>query len=115
MGGGKLQSLHRLIMKVTNSKINIDHRDGNGLNNQKYNLRICSQSDNAKNQKLSRINSTGFKGVHYFKQYNKFMAQITVNYKKVFLGYYDDKTEAAKAYNIAAIKHHGEFAQLNTL
>ena len=106
--------MHTLIM---NTPINfeVDHKDHNGLNNQKYNLRICTHSQNVKNSSKRSDNTSGYKGVFWYKQTNKWAAGISVNNKRIHLGYFEHKEDAAKAYNIAAIEHHGEFAQLNIL
>jgi hypothetical protein len=91
----------------------IDHIDGNGLNNQKSNLRACTHQQNQMNRALSKNNSSGFKGVSLYKGRNKWNSYIKVNYKKINLGYFKTKEEAALTYNAAALKHFGEFANLN--
>jgi hypothetical protein len=100
--------LHRYIM---NNPINqvVDHKDGNTLNNRKYNLRICSRSDNCKNNKLSKRNSSGAKGVYWEKRLEKWMAAIVSNRKFKNLGYYDDFEEAVKARKNAEEQYFGEF------
>jgi len=113
---GETHLLHRFILGLKkHSKFIGDHKDGNGLNNCRSNLRICTQKDNSKNQKVSKLSVTGFRGVHWYKAYSCYMVQITVNYQKIFIGYFKDKIEAAKAYNEVASKHHGEFAKLNEI
>jgi hypothetical protein len=102
--------MHREIMK-TPEGMDTDHRDGNKLNNQKYNLRICTNSQNQSNKRTQRNNTSTFKGV--WKSGNKWTASINVRKKRIHLGSYIDKSEAAKAYNAAALEHHGEFARLN--
>lgn len=110
---GKEFKLHRIIMLVTDSKLKIDHIDGNPLNNTKTNLRVCSTAQNAKNTSLRRNSSTKFKGVSLIKSTNLFRAYITVDYKSIHLGCFKTSQEAAIAYNEAAVIYHGEFAKLN--
>ena len=107
--------MHRLITNNINTKMQTDHLNGNGLDNRKINLRICTTSQNSMNRGLQINNTTGFKGVNYDKFSNKFRAQIRVNNIYKNLGYYIDPKDAARAYNAAAQKYHGEFANLNKI
>ena len=69
---------------------------------------------NSRNQKIRRKNNTsGFKGVYWHKARKKWRVQITVDGKNMHLGSFDDKKDAAQAYNDAAVQYHGEFAKLN--
>jgi hypothetical protein len=104
--------MHRLIMK-TPKELLTDHKDGNGLNNQKYNLRICNYAQNAVNRKGR--GKSDYLGVRVVKRKNKnkFLASICKNYKTILLGVYDNEIEAAKIYDNAAKIYHGEFARLN--
>lgn len=110
---------HRLIMCVLNSpKIFIDHRDRNGLNNQKSNLRITTFSQNACNTSFLNKSNTGYRGVYQYKSgkmKGKITACIKINNKRIFGGYFDSAIEAAKRYNELAIIHHKEFARLNPI
>jgi hypothetical protein len=92
-----------------------DHINGNGLDNRIINLRICTQSQNLRNRGASINNKTGYKGVSYDKKSNKFKAQIRVNKKNITLLTTNNLIDAARAYNNAAIKYFGEFAQLNVI
>lgn len=113
--GNKHISMHRVIMKITDPKIFVDHIDHEGLNNRKYNLRLCSNSDNKKNVR-SRIGSTSkYLGVNWHKPLNKWRAGIKFNGKNIHLGYSHDEKEAALLYNKFAKKYHGEFANLNSI
>lgn len=103
-------AMHRLIMGNPRGKF-VDHIDGNQLNNQRSNLRLCTNSQNLRNQKINSRNTSGYKGVTFRKDRNKFRAIILDR----FIGYYDTAIDAAKAYNQAAIKEFGEFARLNIL
>jgi len=90
-----------------------DHEKGDTLNNRRENLRLATNTENCRNQKRRNTNTSGYKGVWHDKRRNKWLAQIKVNGKNIFLGYHDDPLDAAKAYNDAATKHFGEFARLN--
>lgn len=104
--------LHRLIMKCkkNDGKV-IDHINGNTLDNRKVNLRICTIGQNATNQAKRRSNTSGYKGVTWHKQDKLWQAQIMVNYKRIFLGLFEDPKEAHKAYCDASKKYHGEFGR----
>ena len=105
--------MHRDILSITDSNVRVDHADHNGLNNQRYNIRIATISQNACNQIIRKNNTSGYKGVYKYK--DKWTAQIVINKKKTNLGIFISKVEAAKAYNNAALEYHKEFASLNTL
>jgi hypothetical protein len=109
------ESMHRLLTKNNDKKLVTDHINGNTLDNRKSNLRICTISENSKNRKISINNKSGFKGVKYIEKLNKYRAEIYNNKKCYSLGYYIDPIDAARAYNNAAQKYHGEFAQLNVI
>lgn len=114
-------SLHRSIVYLNNNFIlddstDVDHIDGNPLNNLIYNLRECNDSQNQMNKrKCKQTTSSKYKGVSFFKRDKKWKAEIYVNRKNLFLGLFVYEIDAAKAYNIAAIKYFGEFAQLNII
>jgi len=93
----------------------IDHKDGNPLNNQKANLRRCTQAENVKNRAIQRGNKSGFKGVFFQKKLGRWRAQISVMGKAKHLGCFDDPAVAALSYNEAAKKYYGEFARLNSI
>jgi len=90
-----------------------DHEDHDGLNNRRENLRPASASEQGYNKGTSADSTTGFKGVHFHKQQKNFHARITVNGKRHELGQFNTVPDAARAYNEAAKKYHGEFAVLN--
>ena len=107
--------LHRFVLGVTNPKIKIDHRDRNGLNCQRYNLRAATKSQNGANAKVFKNNTSGYKGVQWHPRSNKWMARICVNYKNIYLGLHVKPMDAAKAYNDAAKIFFGEFANGNAI
>lgn len=104
--------MHREIMGLPKGDPRkIDHRKvEETLNNQRSNLRICSNSQNMMNGGKRSNNTTGFKGVSFHKRTKKYMAKIVVFYKAHHLGYYTSPAEAHLAYQKAAVELHGEFA-----
>lgn len=104
--------MHREIMGFPLG-LGIDHKDTDGLNNQKSNLRICAHSGNGCNRPKTKTNTSGYKGVYYFKRDNNFQAKIMLNKKSVHIGYFNNAREAAVAYDAVAAILHGEFARLN--
>lgn len=110
-------SLHRLIMNFPKDKC-VDHINHNGLDNRKENLRICTNKENKYNRLKPKNNTSGYKGVcfHKGKKRNKhWVAILAINKQKKYGGYFDNAKEAAIAYNKLALKHHGEFANLNVI
>lgn len=113
----KKYSEHRLAYMFTYDKIPtfVDHIDGNKQNNKIDNLRECSRVQNGQNRSKMANNTTGYKGVHYDKRYNKYAAQIRNNKRLEWLGYYENSEDAAKAYNNRAVKIFGDYAYLNNI
>jgi len=105
--------MHRQIMNAKENDI-VDHRDKNGLNNTRENLRIATASQNNANSKrgMNRGKSK-YKGVCRDERCGKWRAGIKCQGKHIHLGMFDDEIKAAKAYDEAAKKYHGEFAVLN--
>ena len=107
---GKL--LHRLIVNAPNGA-QVDHVNRDTLDNRKDNLRICSQSDNLRNQPMRERNLSGFKGVDFCSKTKKFRVQIQVDGRKVHGGYFGDIRAAAIKYNELSSIYHGEFGYQN--
>lgn len=106
----KIIRMHNL---VTN-QLFIDHKNGNGLDNRKENLRKANHSKNSMNRRTTRKNKKcKYKGL--IKHNNKYVAKIIINKKQIYLGVFANQEDAAIAYNKAAIKYFGEFAFLNVI
>ena len=95
--------------KQVDYQIRTDHKNRNGFDNRRSNLRECTPSQNSANTK--HTNKHGFRGV--FSNYKNLVAYIRISQKHIFLGNYDNPEQAAQAYDTAATKHFGEFATLN--
>ncbi len=109
-GTGKQFFLHQLLLGIKDG----DHKDRNGLNNRRSNLRPATRQQQQANHKKHADGTTSrFRGVSWFKDTKKFRATITVNQKSIHLGLFADEMEAAHAYNKAATEYFGEFASLN--
>lgn len=111
--------LHQAIIQLSGQKVpdgfEIDHKDTDRLNCLEENLRICTHTQNLKNQGIRCDSTSGYKGVSWNTQRKKFEAYIMENYKKIHLGFFDIADDAANVYNSAAIKYFGEFAKLNII
>lgn len=110
--------MHRVILErilgvtlTRNQKC--DHKDGNGLNNCRSNLRLANSYQNAQNSRRRTDSTSPYKGITFDKSKNKWKADIRVNGVTHRLGYFDTPETAYGAYCAAAIKLHGEFARLD--
>ena len=113
--GGKttIVWMHRQICKTEKGLV-VDHINHNGLDNRRANVRACSFAENLRNRRKYRSGtSSRYKGVNWCKRRKRWRARICLNRKEIALGQFTDEVEAAKAYDTAAKKYHGEFACLN--
>lgn len=104
--------MHSVILNSQTGMV-VDHKDGNGLNNQRDNLRSCTQQENIRNQKPRDGYTSAFKGVFFHKVAKKWTAQIRDDYKRIHLGLFVTEIEAARAYDEAAKRLHKQYANLN--
>ena len=89
--------------------MDVDHIFHNRRDNRKSKLRLCKHIDNCKNNPLRSNNTSGYTGVWYSKNRNKWVAEIRVNKKKIHLGYFNNKEDAHIEYEKAKEKYFGEF------
>jgi len=108
-GNKTTRKMHRIILGIEDSKIFVDHIDGNGLNNCKENLRIATNQQNQQNRGKPSNNKTGYKGVSFFKSRNKFKASIKHGHRDLFLGYFSTAEDASKEYEAKAKELFGIF------
>jgi hypothetical protein len=111
-GVRRLIDMHRLIMGKPPATM-VDHRDGDGLNNRRSNLRLCTPSQNQQNRRRDARNTSGYRGVTYHKQVGKWQAQLMHEGRMHYLGVFCDPRDAALAYDAMAIERFGDFANLN--
>ena len=105
------QRLHRFLMPDAPDKV--DHVNGDGLDNRRCNLRHATASENGRNRRRQRNNTTGFVGVGWRVDCGKFQAYARHNGRKHHVGYYTTAEEAARARDAYVRQHHGEFARFN--
>jgi len=107
---GKVILMHRLLLNYPTCS---DHINGDGLDNQRHNLRECTFRENQGNRrKLGEFTSV-YKGVYWEKCRKKWRAKITKGMSPFHIGYFDNEMDAAKAYDKVALEYFGEFANIN--
>ena len=109
--GWTTEYLHRVIMDAP-SGVEVDHINGNRLDNRRENLRLCTRSQNGKNTSSS-TGTSKYKGVSLEKRRGKWRADIGVSGKNKFLGYFETEDEAAHIYDLAALEYFGEYVKPN--
>ena len=108
-------AMHREILGLKDRLEYCDHIDHNGLNNQRSNLRKCTPSQNIINIEKRAGTTSKFRGVCYYPNRDKFMAYISKDSRRHYLGWFHSEQDAAAAYNAKARELHGEFATMNDL
>lgn len=108
----KLIYMHRYVLGKPTER-DVDHIDGNGLNNQRGNLRWASRSDNQANKGISKQNTSGYKGVTWNKRLKKWQASISRENQTRYISVHKNIEDAARAYDRECLRVHGEFAVLN--
>lgn len=109
--------IHRQIMNAPEN-MEVDHINGNKLDNRRSNLRICTHSENCKNMTVCRDSKSGIKGVRNLGERYKtkpWMARIFPSGNAVYLGLFSNKEDASRAYDNAAKLYFGKFAKLNNI
>jgi hypothetical protein len=105
--------LHRYVLNAPRGLV-VDHRDSDGLNNRRWNLRVATHAQNSANcikPRLAGGTSSRFKGIDFC--HGRWVARIRAGGRRHFLGSFESEETAARAYDNAALEHHGEFARLN--
>lgn len=111
-GPRRMVKMHTVVNKTPEDRFT-DHISGETLDNRKSNLRIADAKNNGANRKTNKNSYSGFKGVTIFN--NKWRAAIRVNGEYIFLGYFNNKIEAARAYNQKAKEAFGKYGRLNNV
>lgn len=109
-GKSERMMVHRLIMEPPDG-VEIDHVNQDRFDNRRINLRLATRSQNMHNSNAHRNNTSGFKGVYYYRRHDRWRAVIRIPGKRITLGSFKTAEEAGAAYAAAASKLHGEFAR----
>src|ERR1035437_2277071 len=105
---GKKITMHRLIMN-TPVDMQVDHKNHDTLNNQRFNLRNCTPSQNMMNRTINVNNTSGYTGIVWYGRYNKWLARISLNGKRILSGYFTNIEDAIKARKAKEKELFGEF------
>jgi len=108
----KVNYMHRMIINAPIGTM-VDHINGNPLDNQRANLRLCTNAQNQQNRKTKGKGKSDFRGLSFRKKWNTWEIHVRVNGRQTYIGSSKNEIEAAKLYDIAAIKFHGEYASTN--
>jgi hypothetical protein len=103
--------MHRVIMAAPVG-MEVDHIDRNGLNNRRDNLRLVTKSQNQHNRAISSNNTSGYKGVFKHKASGKWLSEINVAGKQLYLGLFDTPEDAYAAYCSASVQFHGDYGRV---
>lgn len=107
-----MKLLHRLLLKAPAGRI-VDHKNRDGLDNRRSNLRLCTHAQNMRNRRKHRDTRSTYKGVHQDPRTGRWRAQITHDGSRKHLGLFDDEIQAALQYDVAARRYHGPYAATN--
>jgi AP2 domain/HNH endonuclease len=110
-GKRRMIRLHRALMNAP-PDMDVDHRNGHGLDNRRDNLRLATCQQNQYNQRIHRNNTSGFKGVYWYTRIGKWRAMITHDGKQQHLGYHATPEAAYAAYCEASARLHGDFGRV---
>ncbi|HEY8659877.1 MAG TPA: hypothetical protein VIM07_04430 [Chitinophagaceae bacterium] len=114
-GNHKAILMHREVLGATSRLEKIDHKDGNGLNNQKNNIRKCTHSENMSNRKVSHKKSNKYLGVFFKKNEDSYQAALKKDGKVYSTGYFKTTEQAAQAYNDLVLKYNPIYGRLNII
>jgi hypothetical protein len=111
---GKYRSvqMHRLLLNAP-APFDVDHRNGDGLDNRRVNLRLATRMQNSHNRRKYKITTSKYRGVWYDKSRKKWRAQIMLEYRSIYIGQFATENEAARAYDETAKRLLGEFTRPN--
>jgi hypothetical protein len=112
-GKHKTTHMHRMIYSVTDSKVFVDHKNHDTLDNRKNNIRIAIAGRNQQNALKRKNNTSGYIGVHWHISYKRWVANIHYKHKRIHLGSFFDLTEAAKNRDLYTLFYYKEFSVLN--
>lgn len=108
-----ITGMHRFILGLTDSKVFGEHEDGNGLNNQRSNIRPCTPAQNRMNTGCMPGSTSKFKGVSWNKRSGKWSCFIKINGEGIYIGRFENEIECARHYNLASKELFGDFAKFN--